>query len=106
MHNSTFEKSIYNLLIFFFICTNYGLGQTCPNGSITLESQQQIDDFPTNYPGCTEMAHILSINDAIAGDITNLDSLIQLTVIKFGLSITDCDNLNDLSGLSCLFLCV
>jgi len=64
-------------IILAFLCLNFSFAQTClPNG-IAFYSQAEIDNFPTDYPDCTEI-----LGDAnIIGDsasITNLDGLSQL----------------------------
>lgn len=58
--------------------------QPCPQEGITLTSQEQIDSFPANYPGCTEIGGYLQI----AGfNIEGLDSLQSITKIWGGLGI-------------------
>lgn len=59
-------------------------------------SQQEIDDFPTNYPGCTEIS-IIDLSLAFDSDISNLDSLQQLTSV--GIIDILHSSLMDLSGL-------
>ncbi len=47
-------KHLYCLLLTLFLLFNNLYAQSClPNG-ITFNTQQEIDDFATNYPGCTE----------------------------------------------------
>ncbi len=71
---------------------------TCPN-DITFTTQQQIDDFATDYPGCTEIPGDLYIQGTNSTAITNLDGLSQLTKIGGVLSIFNNNALTDLSGL-------
>ena len=68
-----------------------------PNG-ITFTTQQQIDDFQTNYPGCTEIEGFVNIID---GDIFNLDGLSVLTSIWGNFEIYE-TTLTNLSGLDYL----
>ncbi len=68
--------------------------------NVTLTSQQQIDDFPTDYPNCTEVVGDLTINDAVNGDILNLDGLAQLISIGGFLKIEGNSALEDITGLS------
>jgi len=70
----------------------------CPIGDLTFNTQQQIDDFPTNYPGCTVMPYSITINGA---GVTNLNGLSQLTTINGDLRIME-SSLTNLSGLGAL----
>ncbi|NOR88028.1 MAG: hypothetical protein GQ527_10495, partial [Bacteroidales bacterium] len=63
----------------------------------TFSFQYQIDEFPANHPGETSLQGGLSIQ---GNNITNLDSLIQITTITGDLLIDNCDTLIDISGLS------
>lgn len=81
------------ITIFHFSMT---FGQNCIPVAIVFNTQQQVDDFPDNYPGCS----IITGNVGIIGnDITNLDSLIQITQIAGSLQILNANNLLSLSGL-------
>ncbi len=75
---------------------------TCPSSSclpegITFETQEQIDNFQTNYSGCTEIEGDVFIE----GEINNLNGLNVLTSIGGNLSIGG-TNLEYLSGLEAL----
>lgn len=61
-------------LVIFNLMSFIGLAQ-CPNSLIELLSQQDVDDFASNYPGCTELINGFRVDGA---DITNLNGLIQL----------------------------
>jgi len=66
-----------------------------PDG-IEFYSQEQIDNFQTNHPSCTEIEGYV----VISGDnITNLNGLSVLTSIGGYLSIEANDALTSLSGL-------
>jgi hypothetical protein len=65
-----------------------------PNG-IVFSSQQQIDDFATDYPDCNE---ILGELRTASSDITNLLGLDQLEVIQGNLTILG-SGINTLDGL-------
>ncbi len=80
-------------------CATLCFTQTCPTGNLTLTSQADIDDFATNYPGCTVMEYDLTINSFISADITNLNGLSQLESIQGNLSFTLNPVLTNLSGL-------
>ena len=87
--------------IFLFVTTLFlfdtAIGQNCIPDVIVFSTQQQVDDFPVNYPGCS----IITGNVGITGnDITNLDSLIQITQINGSLQILEANNLTSLTGLA------
>jgi hypothetical protein len=80
------------ILLFSFI----SFSQNCVPVAIVFSTQAQIDAFPTDYPGCT----IIDGNVGITGsDITNLNGLSQITIIKGSLQLLDCLNLQSLAGL-------
>ena len=69
--------------------------QNCIPIAIVFTTQAQVDAFPTDYPGCT----IIDGNVGITGNnITNIDSLIQITKINGSLQILNADGLNNLDG--------
>ncbi len=76
-------------------------GQGCPT-DITLSSQQQIDDFATDYPGCTSISGYLRITETIDGNILNLNGLSQIESIGDYLYVNSNDALTNLSGLESL----
>jgi len=84
-------------LLFIFFCFEFN-AQTCISDTIYFESQQQIDDFPINYPSCTEISGSIYIvnND----EITNLDGLNQIIRVNGALHLFNLSQLNSLSGLS------
>ena len=55
--------------------------QPCLPEGITFTTQEQIDNFQTNYPGCTEIEGNVTISDNGSGNITNLNGLSVLTYI-------------------------
>lgn len=69
----------------------------CPLFDIEFTNQKQIDDFKLNYPDCQELGQ-LSILDRY-GDITNLEGLSNIKVIKKDCQIIRA-NIKDFSGLS------
>lgn len=92
------------LIILFFIPLTVE-GQICPPSGIVFSTQQQIDDFSINYPGCTEINGFVCIGDCSVPynltNITNLNGLSQLTKINGNLNIqyTQLTNLNGLENL-------
>lgn len=71
----------------------------CPSNGLHFYSQDQIDSFPINFPGCTQIIGNVNIDDSVQGDIQNLDSLTQLERITGQLNIQNNEALLDLSGL-------
>jgi hypothetical protein len=70
--------------------------QGCLPEGITFTTQEQIDNFQTNYPGCTEIeGHVLIEGDSIS----NLVGLSILTSIGGYLFIEDTQDLTNLEGL-------
>lgn len=61
-------------------------------------SQQHIDDFSKNYPGCTEIEGDLIIGE-FQNDITNLDGFSQLRSVGGSIIISNCELLANLDGL-------
>ena len=87
------KQSIPLFLLFFSLNL---FSQTCLPGSTSFNTQQQIDDFATDYPGCTEiLGNVLIQTNAI----TSLSGLAQLETIGGRLTIRFCDNLLSLNGL-------
>lgn len=91
-------KRIYFLLLTIIFYMNGLVAQPCPNW-ITFTTQQQIDDFTMNYPGCTQIPGAVTINDDVPGEITSLSGLSQLTSME-RLTIENNSGLTDLNGLN------
>lgn len=74
----------------------------CPMTSIILDSQAAIDNFATDYPGCTAIPTgiNLRIDEAIPSTITNLDGLNQITSLGGNLVIYGNFALTNVNGLS------
>ena len=89
------KKSHYILLLLFAI-NSFSIAQNCLPDGITFTSQQQIDDFPSNYPECADIEGSVYIQGS---DIINLDSLIQITSIGGYLAFVT-DALPNLTGLN------
>ncbi|MFV0573749.1 MAG: T9SS type A sorting domain-containing protein [Xanthomarina gelatinilytica] len=81
------------LYTFTFFYSLYSLAQVY-TGDLTISSQSEIDSF--NY---SEITGTLTIEEATAGDIINLNGLSTLTTINGGLSITNNTSLGSLNGL-------
>ena len=73
---------------------------TCIPVAKVFDSQQEIDDFPLDFPYCTHILGDIKISESVTGDILNLDGLAQVEVIGGALAIEDNLSLSDLTGLS------
>ena len=76
--------------------------QGCLPQGIVLGMQWQVDAFPTNYPGCTQIQGSVTIGpstDAFGGGITDLSPLSQITTIDGGMLINFTLGLQNLTGL-------
>src|SRR5687767_13973228 len=91
------------LTTFLFLCFSaYLSGQSCPDGDIYLLSQGDINNFSTNYPGCTVIEGDLIIQDYAGDQIRNLSGLAAITTIKGDLVIGYSYFLTTLDGLQAL----
>ena len=74
-----------------------GISLPClPYGNYYFYTQSEIDNFQTNYPGCTEIEGDVTIS---GGDITNLNGLSVVTSIGGYLGIYFNSTLTSLAGL-------
>jgi len=71
----------------------------CLPEGITFTSQEQIDSFHANYPGCNAILGFVNVN---GDDITNLEGLDQVNFIGGNMEIRYNDALSNLSGLDSL----
>ncbi len=92
-------KKITLILLFVIPAFAISKAQSCLSSGIFFTSQQEIDDFSANYPGCIEIEGNVDINDSSEGNITNLNGLSQLTSLGGYLKIIDNNSLLNLSGL-------
>jgi hypothetical protein len=91
-----------NLLLLFtavLICFAAATPQSCLPEGIIFSTQEQIDNFQTNYPECTEIEGDVTIQGA---GITNLDGLSVLASIGGKLEIRANSSLGSLVGLESL----
>ncbi len=94
------KKFILAILIMFLVFNQSTIfSQSClPNG-IEFYSQDEIDNFQTNFPGCTEIEGDVWID---RGNINNLNGLSVLTSIGGNLFIYFLYQLTSLEGLNSL----
>ena len=67
----------------------------CPDGNISFYNQQEVNDFPINYPNCD----VIEGNVYIGEDITDLSGLNSITTINGNLQLDYFSTLMDFSGL-------
>ncbi|MCB0707529.1 MAG: T9SS type A sorting domain-containing protein [Saprospiraceae bacterium] len=87
---------IITALLFFFV--HNSVAQGCIPGGIAFYSQEEIDNFHINYPGCTEIEGTLEL---YGEEITNLDGLLGIKSIEGDLSI-NYTTITSLKGLDSL----
>ena len=91
-------KKLYFLII-ALLAINSAMAQGClPNG-ITFSTQGQINNFQSNYPGCTEIEGDVTIEESYSGAILNLNGLSVITAIGGNLVIENNNSLSHLAGL-------
>ncbi|MFH1119406.1 MAG: T9SS type A sorting domain-containing protein [Bacteroidota bacterium] len=86
------------LLLITFVIPSLSFSQGCLPGGITFTTQEQIDNFQTDYPGCTVIEGDVSIGGT-GTDICNLSGLSVVTGIEGDLGIFSTTGLEHLTGL-------
>ncbi|SMC35747.1 T9SS type A sorting domain-containing protein [Moheibacter sediminis] len=90
-------------LCFLFILSSFGFAQ-CPEGSVFLLCQEDIDQFIIDYPECTEILGDLNLqstpNPSGESPIINLQGLQNIEKVNGSLSIWWCYHLQSLEGLN------
>ncbi len=75
----------------------------CPStADVTLNSQDQIDNFIIQYPNCSVIEGYLIIEESNDGNITNLNGLRNIKYIGEGLRIQNNSALKSVAGLEAL----
>lgn len=90
-----FVMKTFILLLSLVLTTSISPGQ-CPTTEIFLETQDDIDNFATNYPNCSTPTQTIWVGNENS-DITNLNGLASITS-AYELEIHD-TLINDFSGL-------
>lgn len=93
------QQCILLTLLFAFCAVTSSYAQSCLGGGLTLSTQQQIDNFPIDYPGCSVVLGSLTISESSPGNITDLSPLVQITSVGGRLLIFDNAALATLTGL-------
>jgi hypothetical protein len=89
-------KKLY-ILFFAISAINGTMAQPCLPEGISFYTQEEIDNFQSNYPGCTEIEGDVWINGY---NITNLTGLSVLNAIYGDLNISGIQSLTSLTGLN------
>ena len=92
-------KSVSTALFIVLFCVGFTYAQGCLSGGITFSSQSQIDNFQTDYPGCTVIEGSVQLSGS---NINSLAGLNVISEIQGQLKIQGGFNLDDLAGLSSL----
>ena len=88
------------LLATVLLSINLLMAQGCLPEGITFSTQTEIDNFQTNYPGCTHILGNVTISNAINYTIENLNGLAALQSVAGDFIITDNYGLLNLNGLN------
>ena len=94
-------KKIFLFTVILICCSVSAFSQSCLPEGITFLTQEEIDNFQSNYPGCTEIEGTVAISGS---DIANLNGLSVLTSIWEDLWIQSNPSLTNLTGLDNLSL--
>ena len=89
-------KKLLPIIVLAFVAISTAFSQGCLPEGIVFETQDQIDSFQTNYPGCTEIEGDMKIYQ---NQIIDLSGLSILKVVRGILSISHADSINSLFGL-------
>ena len=91
-------KKLYFLII-ALLAIYSAMAQGCLPEGITFTTQEQIDNFQTDYPGCMEIEGDVIIEESYSGAILNLSGLNVITSIGGNLVIENNNGLSHLAGL-------
>lgn len=95
-------KQFYGMLVVLLLCLG-ATGQNarpcsaCLPQGIEFTTQSQVDNFRTNYPGCTQITGDVVINGGT--NISNLNGLSMVTSLGGNLNLVQNNSLSSLSGL-------
>jgi hypothetical protein len=96
-------KNFFFLSAFLIICHTIVFSQGCLPEGIIFETQEQIDNFQANFPGCSEIEGDVFIGSPDGNlNIMNLQGLNSIVQINGSLDIIGCYSIGDLSGLNSL----
>ncbi|WP_196886248.1 T9SS type A sorting domain-containing protein [Aureivirga sp. CE67] len=93
MKKNTPKKLLIALISIF----SFNSFAQCPDGDVTLNSQEDIDQFIIDYPNCTEISGDLNI---ISFDAENLSGLENITSVANSLNIQNLFNIENFNDLN------
>jgi hypothetical protein len=93
------KKNLLLLIFLIFISFSKAVAQGCLADGIRFITQEQIDSFPINFPGCIQIMGDVKIKKGLNETITNLKGLSQITFIAGNLNVWNNDSLTSLKGL-------
>ena len=95
------KKFIPIISILLIIYSSSTLAQSCLPEGIIFTTQEQIDNFPFEYPDCTQILGSVEIGDGESwSDINNLEGLSSITYIGGGLLFILNEILLSMEGLN------
>lgn len=95
------KKHFQIILLFLFVSIN-GLAQCPIFNSVRFETQEEIDEFVTQYPNCTELREVVMGYDDFSGpssNIKDISGLKNLARVEGNFVIRHVDSLETLDGL-------
>jgi len=94
-------KMIIPLLLLSILLTSSIRGQSCLPEGIKFTTQEQVDNFQTDYPNCSIIEGYIELNGTNISNLTGLSSITKIMgdLIINGTSITNLGGLEDLSKI-------
>lgn len=90
-------KKLYCFVAFLLPFSSFA---QCPAGDVVLTTQDEVNSFPTDHPGCVTLPQNLSIiGQPLTPDITDLSPLAVITGVGGGIYIQTVEGLATLNGL-------
>ena len=96
-HGRLYQVFVFFIFVLFIFSNPTSLCAKECVGDFTLTTQREIGNFD-----CTSVTGSLTIDEAVSGNITNLDGLFELTSVGGQLRIVDNAALTNIDGLAAL----
>jgi len=93
-------------VIFNLFLTSSVVAQTCPDQNLFYTTQEEVDNFPVQYPDCTDLTHDFALFGANItdlsplGKIKNVSTFLSLTELEGDIGISEFLNQFDTIGLT------
>ena len=78
-NSKSIKKYTFWLLFFSSLFSSQFLFAQCPPGDVTLETQDQIDNFVSTYPSCTRLNGSLLVKSVEVTDLSFLSNIISIS---------------------------